>query len=155
MTDIVANLMKSIYALAATTPTEKLQMLRQFIRLFDGIHHFPLPDVSAKDYFQYYLAWHETDTELQDHIAFTPGLFISTYINDTVPPEVWGPPLWALIHEIPNNQLKQLLVLLVDLLPCPVCAADLETYVRAHPDTTALNLHNHVNAKLQKNLFLF
>lgn len=155
----VADLMKSIYVLAVTTPTEKLPLLRQFIRLFDNVYHFPLPDVSAKDYFQYYLAWHETDTELHDHIEFTPGLFISTYINDAIPPEVWGPPLWALIHDAGDKQLKKLLLLLVDLLPCPVCAADVETYVRAHPDTSAsyyaINLHNHVNAKLHKNIFLF
>ena len=87
-------------------------------------------------------------------------------------PEVWGPAVWTLYHSLVEftppqlvNQVWYWIVLLTKHLPCPTCAADASTFlskVRPCYVTTQENirkvvylLHNYVNKKKNKPLFLY
>lgn len=89
------------------------------------------------------------------------------------PPEVWGPPVWTLIHtfssQLNNPELIKPLFLYIQricrYLPCPECSADATDYLRKvkiseiktiDDLTMALYLfHNYVNRKKRKPMHNF
>lgn len=74
-------------------------------------------------------------------------------------PEIWGPPLWKVLHVLANatNDLGKwriLLDLLRTALPCPECTAHFNAWLDGHPlvdgtrmDLWFLALHNDVNRR--------
>jgi hypothetical protein len=90
------------------------------------------------------------------------------------PPEVWGPPVWRLIHTLAEKinehvydrvapQLFYYIVRICKFLPCPECSADASRFlakikmsdIKTKVDFVNLFyiFHNHVNAKKRKKLF--
>jgi hypothetical protein len=72
--------------------------------------------------------------------------------------DVWGPPLWKVLHVLANvNDLgrwRTLLDLLRTALPCPECSAHFNAWLDAHPlidgtkmDLWLLALHNDINRR--------
>ena len=90
------------------------------------------------------------------------------------PPEVWGPPIWRLIHTLAEKlnenafnqiapQLFYYIVRICKFLPCPECSAD-ASRVLAKVNMKAIKtkedfvkmlyvFHNHVNVKKRKSVF--
>jgi hypothetical protein len=72
--------------------------------------------------------------------------------------DVWGPPLWKVLHVLANvNDLgrwRTLLDLLRTALPCPECSAHFNAWLDGHPlvdgtrmDLWLLALHNDINRR--------
>ena len=101
------------------------------------------------------------------HERICPATFkgekiVDKYLGHDLPPTVWGPPLWALLHRLAEHGdrelLKRALLSLVTLLPCPSCRSHLAAMLSQYsiPDDPAqlpafmIFIHNLVNIRLGK-----
>ena len=87
-------------------------------------------------------------------------------------PDVWGPGLWLFIHTIAFNysddpsqkemdDIKNFLIALEKVIPCPGCKAEYSKYIQETPPTLenktdfvqwTIDLHNSVNERLGKKI---
>ena len=92
------------------------------------------------------------------------------------PPEVWGPPIWTLIHTLSEKlnenaynqispQLFHYIILICKFLPCPECSKHATNSLAKVPYSKLKNktdfknnfylFHNSVNTRKQKQLFKY
>lgn len=104
----------------------------------------------------------------QAHVALDPVTFdddqiIATYAVPGIPPSVWGPAAWRLLHALAADDARGLLVCSIlyawtVLLPCAQCREHLTALLQEEPppedgdrmDAYAVRIHNNVNALLGK-----
>lgn len=133
------------------------------------------------DVFEHVLMTHAADPYLRRLVPFELEPLMETYLGGDVPPEVWGPRLWALLHALAHYEprhVARVLRVLTSLIPCRACGDDLRRWLLSHPGPFAedaaapttrnksdaeeeaarvaqayvVALHNHVNKKLGKNV---
>lgn len=134
------------------------------------------------DVFEHVLMTHAADPYLRRLVPFELEPLMETYLGGDVPPEVWGPRLWALLHALAHYEprhVARVLCVLTSLIPCRACGDDLRRWLLSHPGPFAedaaapttrnksdaeeeeaarvaqayvVALHNHVNKKLGKNV---
>jgi Na+-transporting methylmalonyl-CoA/oxaloacetate decarboxylase gamma subunit len=125
---------------------------------------------------------HAADPYLRRLVPFELEPLMETYLGGDVPPEVWGPRLWALLHALAHYEprhVARVLRVLTSLIPCRACGDYLRRWLLSHPGPFAedaaapttrnksdaeeeeasrvaqayvVALHNHVNKKLGKNV---
>jgi hypothetical protein len=151
------------------------RVLVQFVVRFERL----IPELTAltcvvdtlattNDLFKHVMLVHEAHWSVQ--IGFDPEEIMRLFMDSArVSPRVWGPPLWLLLHALADSggdnggNVRIALKCLTVLLPCGACRADLETWLTERAksvddddggDVSALviDLHNHVNRKLGKNI---
>jgi len=122
---------------------------------------------TADDVFRHVMLVHEA--HWAEQIGFDPEEIMRAFMGSgvRVSPAVWGPPLWLLLHALADDagNVRVALACLTVLLPCAACRADLDAWLAARKkgdvgnddgddDASALviDLHNHVNRKLGKNI---
>lgn len=99
-------------------------------------------------------------------MTFQGEKIVDKYMGRDLPPTVWGPPLWGLLHRLAEHGdralLQRALLSLVTLLPCPSCRSHLAAMLSQYdiPDDPAalpgfmVFLHNLVNIRLGKPIFV-
>jgi hypothetical protein len=126
------------------------------------------------DVFVSVLEMHERDLVLQQTIPFAPELIIDEYLTHTNPKHVWGPKFWHLLHALAKSRtaisVQTVLQVLPLLLPCQGdCATSLSAWLVQNPmspstlssplmgaaEQYVVNLHNNVNQKLNKAVFVW
>ena len=120
---------------------------------------------TTDDLFKHVMLVHEAHWSAQ--IGFDAEAIMHAFMGTSVRvlPAVWGPPLWQLLHALADGggggDVRVALKCLTLLLPCGVCRAGLIAWLAARSvkdnddnDASALviELHNHVNRKLGKNI---
>ena len=119
---------------------------------------------TTDDLFKHVMLVHEAHWSAQ--IGFDAEAIMHAFMGTSVrvPPAVWGPPLWQLLHALADGgggggDVRVALKCLTVLLPCGVCRAGLIAWLTARTiedddDASALviELHNHVNRKLGKKI---
>lgn len=161
--------------------TEVASALKIFVDEFEWIYSSPyltrLVDGELcrenTDVFVSVLDIHERDELLQQTIPFDPEVIIDEYLTYTNPKHVWGPKFWRLLHALAKfktaGSVHNVLQILPLLLPCQgECATSLSGWLRENPmepsalsspligtgECYVVNLHNFVNAKLKKAVFV-
>ena len=143
----------------ATTWCDHVTELLACFRWVYVVEPSPLPNA---DTFEHVLSTHTADAHLCRLVPFELEPLMETYLGGDVPPEVWGPRLWSLLHALAHHEpqhVARVLRVLTVLIPCRACGADLSRWLSSHPGPHArvaqayvVALHNHVNKKLNKNV---
>jgi|LakMenEpi03Aug12_release.lakeMendotaPanAssembly.Ray.scaffolds.fasta_scaffold00628_9 hypothetical protein len=164
---LLTNLLHVVYIFTGS-PEPHLEALKNFLTHFEWLYIFRFPaNTDDDDLFNNLLVLHEQDETLNKVVPFVPEVFIEQYLSP-VPRRIWGPKMWSLLHEFSKQEgttpvmVDLLLQTLTILLPCSKCKRGLSQWLvsnpvcGAHPDRHIINLHNHVNRKLHKQLhFIF
>lgn len=172
---LVDDYVNVLYLMSATllvpNTEETLNAMRDFVTAFQWLYAVPLPPPGNKvDCFEHFLAFHENNAALKAITPFDPDEILQKYIEHAYPKRLWGPRIWALLHELASREdvvaLKRALSSLCVLLPCIHCATHLKEWLdendvnaRDLNDNTCasfvVSLHNHVNRRLGKPVLLF
>jgi hypothetical protein len=110
--------------------------LRTYVDCFRWVYPLPVATADADDLFEYVLRTHAEDAYLCTLVPFDLDGLIATYLGEDVPPSVWGPKLWLLLHALACYEPRHVpaaLHALTVLLPCGVCAADLRAWLKKNP----------------------